>query len=228
MARRSKPVAARVGAAVVDAATLGKRLDDRIRPVAAAIGWAGLAALAVCAVLASTPPERWPATLAPARLPVYVTLSLVAASLLGWAYMQDGQARIERRIGRRAAFVLFVALPLVAAGISLVEERATLAPETRAEWGAAFAVARWYAPAAVVVSLVAWFRARNAGAAHRRALRTAGRVALVAPYAVLLAALVFGFRLPWIEQPLRETLGVLGGSAVALQLVLAWFIAVPS
>lgn len=221
MARRTKiSGAARVGRALADAAAIPKRLDDHVRPVATWIGWSGTAALGACGVLYAMPDEDWPGGLTRARLPVYVTIALVAASLLGWAYMQQGQQRIERRVGRRAAFWLFVALPLAAAAIGIVEDRAPLSAETHASWAAVFRVARWVSPAAIVVSVAAFMSSK----ARRSAGHGIAYSLLFLPYAVLLAALVFGFHLPWVDRPLHETLGALGGGAVALQLALAWFV----
>ena len=211
--------AARVGRTVTDVASLPQRLDDRLRPLATALGWAGTAALAACAVLHFLPDDAWPDGLSRAQLPVYATWALVTASLLGWSFMQEGQKRIERQSGRTLGLALFVFLPLIAAAVTLADEHLPLRPEVRADWNTLFVAARWYSPAAVVASLAAFLSSKS-----RRAARLAGHSLLLAPYAVLLAALVFGFRFPWIDEPLHETLEALGGGAVALQIVLAWFV----
>jgi hypothetical protein len=221
MARRT-PVtktAAEVGRTLKAAATLPKRIDARIRPAAILLGWLGVAALAALFVLARTPDADWPAGLTRERLPVYGTLALVAASLLGWASMQDGQARLERALGRTLGSLCFLVLPLAAAGLGLAESHLELSPETRAAWRPAFVAAHWYGPCAVVACLAAFLRSKAA-----RTGRLVLHILLLLPFASLLAALVFGFRLPWVDEPLRATLRSLGGSAVALQLVLAWFI----
>jgi hypothetical protein len=224
MPRKKTPATARVARAALDAATLPKRLDERVRPVAAALGWAGMAALAACFALRWVDPAAWPLGLRPERMPVYATVALVAASLVGWSYMQEGQARIERRAGRQLGFVLFVALPLLATLLTLADDHALLRADTRADWSTALLVARWYTPAAVLASLWAFLASRLRGRAAGRAVRAAAYGALLAPYAVLLAALVFGFRFPWIAEPLHDTLRALGGGAAAVQLVLAWFV----
>ncbi|MCG3133241.1 MAG: hypothetical protein HMLKMBBP_00366 [Planctomycetes bacterium] len=230
MARRRKRragapgAAGRVGRAITDVAAIPKRIDDRVRPFAQAAGWAGIAALAACLALRGASADAWPFGLGPSDFPVCVTVSLVAASLLGWSFMQEGQARIERAVGRGASLALFVFAPLAAAAAGWIEHRSELPDETRRAWSAAFAAARWYAPAVVAAGLVAFF----VRGTRVRALRTAWRATLALPYAALLAALVFGVRLPWVGDELRaalgETLGSLGTGAVALQIVLAWFV----
>src|SRR6185503_10282694 len=86
-------------------------ISDAVRPTARVLGVLGLALLAGCAVLAWMPPESWPAPLEPPLLPVYVMISLVTASLLGWTFVSDGQARIARWMPKIVAAVLFVLMP---------------------------------------------------------------------------------------------------------------------
>lgn len=202
-----------------DVAALGSRIDAVVRPAATAIGWAGIMALVALALLSGAPPGDWPSFLDPRRMAVYATIALVAASLLGWSFMQQGQERIMRRTGRGPGLLLFVFLPVAAAILSFVDGHAPLEPGTRAEFSTLFWIARWYSPAAVVASVVAFLAAKS-----NRTARGIWYAALLTPYCVLLGALVFGFRFPWIEVPLRTTLGALGGGAIAVQLVLAWFV----
>lgn len=217
-----------MGRAITDVASIPKRIDDRVRPFAQAAGWAGVVALAACFALRGAPAEDWPFGLGPRDFPVCATVSLVAASLLGWSFMQEGQARIERSLGRGPSLALFVFAPLAAAAAGWAEHRADLAPATRAAWSAWFVAAKWYSPAVVVAGLAAFFArrtVRGSGVSVRRALWYG---ALLLPYAALLSALVFGIRFPTpdgaLDATLRETLGSLGGGAVALQIVLAWFV----
>lgn len=217
--RKRATQTSKVERTVKDVAALGSRIDAFVRPAATAVGWAGIVALAALGLLSGAPPEEWPDVLDPGKLAVYTTLALVAASLLGWSFMQEGQARIMRKTGRGTGLVLFVFLPLAAALVGLVEGHAPLEPATRAEFATAFWIARWYSPAAVVASVAAFLAAKSG-----RTIRGVWYAALLTPYCVLLGALVFGFRFPWIEVPLRTTLGALGGGAVAMQIVLAWFV----
>ena len=201
------------------AATLPRRLDAKVEPVAAAIGWVGVVAIAALAVLAFLPDDTWPFGMERARLPIYGTIALVLASLLGWTFMQNGQARIERRIGRRASLWAFAILPLVAAIVTFAVEHAFVAGATHGTWSVVVLTARWYAPTAVVVSVAAFLSAKSG---RRRTLLV--YVALLAPFGALVLALVFGFRLPFIDASLHETLRSLGSGAVALQILLAWFV----
>jgi quinol-cytochrome oxidoreductase complex cytochrome b subunit len=220
MPRRAKtnPATVKVGRAVTRVATIGRRLDDRVQPWATAVGWVGVAALVVCGVFAVLPESDRPQGLSHERLAFWAMLSLVTASLLGWAFMQEGQARIERRAGRRGALVLFVFLPIAAAIVTFCEEHAPLGEETRVSWAGFFWAARWYSPGAIVACLGSFLASKS------RRGRGTWYALLLLPYVLLVAVLVFGFRLPWIDAPLRRTLGGLGHGAVALQIVLAWFV----
>lgn len=227
MPRKTTPAAVRVGRTLVDAAQVPRRLDERLRPVALLAGWLGFAAAAGCALLHATPDAHWPTSLTwltRDRLPACATLSLVTASLLGWAYMQEGQSRIERRVGRRWSLVLFVLLPIAAAAIAFVEAEAPLEPATRERTAWLFLAARWYAAAAVVANLVAFGKGRLAARRRGRAARAVAFGVLVAPYLLLLAALVLGVRLPWLDHSLRGAIDSLGTGGVAVQLAIAWFV----
>ena len=151
-------------------------------------------------------------------------VSLVAASLLGWTYVQLGQARIERGIGRRAGLWTFAILPVVAAGIGWLETSRFVSPEFRADGAAVFSVARWWGPGVALARLLAFLTSRALRGNRLRAGRGVVFCVLLLPYAALLATLVFRVPLPIVAEPLRETLRTLGSGAVALQLALAWFV----
>lgn len=201
------------------AASLPKRLDARVRPFAIAAGWCGVAALVWLAWLSRQREGDWPAGMERGRIAVYVTVALVLASLLGWSFMQQGQARIERRLGRTAAMWVFGILPVAAAAITLADQHLALPEADRADWSSAFLIARWYSPAAVVASLWTFLESKS-----RRTPEFVIHAALLLPFAALLAAVVFGFHVPFVDESLRETLRTLGAGAIALQILLAWFV----
>lgn len=216
---RTRDTAAKAVRVIEQAATIPKRLDARIQPFAVAAGWCGVAGLLWLAWLSRQPSGDWPFGMERARLAVYVTVALVMASLLGWSFMQQGQAKIERRIGRGAALWLFGILPVAAAAITLADQHLAIPDAERAEWSTVFLVARWYSPAAVVASLWMFLEGKS-----RRAPQFALHLALLLPFAALLGAVVFGFHVPFVDESLRETLRTLGAGAIALQILLAWFV----
>lgn len=226
MPRRTPPspvgaAARKAGRAIERTATLPRRIDARVEPAAALVGWAGIVALGVLALLVLRPDEEWPTGFTRARLPVYVTVALVAASLLGWTFVQRGQARIERRIGRRWSLRVFVFLPLLAAAIGLVEGTGVLPDALHARCVPVFDVARWVAPLSIAACLASFLTSRPLRGPRRRALH----VLLLLPYAALLLSIALDFELPFVAESMQEGLSALGGGAVAVQVVLAWFVA---
>jgi len=221
--RRDAPSSAanRVGRTIERTATLPGRINAHLAPFAALVGWSGIAALAVLGLLSLRPDEEWPTGLERARLPVYVTLALVAASLLGWTFVQRGQKRIGRQLGRRGSLWVFVFLPLLAAGVGVVEGTRVLPDAAHARCELLFDVARWVGPVSIAVCLAAFFTSPPLRGTQSRAVHAL----LVAPYAALLAPVVLGFDLPFVAEPMQEGLSALGGGAIAVQLVLAWFVA---
>ena len=218
---------------IEDAARVAFEAPDLVRriliPVSWWIGVVGMAALAATGALALTPEDAWPENLDPDRLTFYVVIALATASLLGWGCMQQGEERVKRAIGPIAAGLFFLVLPLAAAVISFLVTRDLDVPP--AEWPGGpwlLLFARWYTPAVVVLSLVAFVtwqaRPRN------RVLfgRGAGMLLLVSPYAALLAIMVFGLPAPELGEPiedsLHEVLGSVGEASIVLQLMLGYFL----
>jgi hypothetical protein len=196
------------------------RFEAFMRPAARVVGALGVAALVGCAVLAQRPAEEWPDGLSPDRLPVYVMVSLTTASLLGWTFVHDGQTRIKKLVGKPISLVAFAVAPIALAYLGFVGAARV------ASWGGPgpahwlWTMVRWYGPTLVVLSLFAFLTWKGRG----RFARGAWFAFLVAPYAALLAFLVFGFRIPAIDDARHETLLALGGWSVALQLALAFFV----
>jgi hypothetical protein len=191
-----------------------------LRRTAGIVGAIGVAMLVGCAVLARTPAEEWPRTLDPAHLPVYVVLSLSVASLLGWAYVQEAQDRIESRLGRIVSIAVFVVLPLVfaLAGLLGPARVAQVGGPAPGHWF--WTLARWYGPAVILASLVVFVRTRVLrGKFHGIVFGL-----LVLPYVVLTAYLVFGLSFGGLDAAHHATMQALGTWAIALQLALTVFV----
>lgn len=220
--RRSRPPGPLTHAARVVALPyrVKARFEEFLRPGARVAGACGLAMLAACAVLAGTPPERWPGALDPDRLAVYAVVSLAVASMLGWAFAHEGQKRIRKAVGDRVALAAFVVLPIAFAIVGLVGAQRIAAaggpPPEHWTWS----VVHWYGPTLAVLSLAAFLSWKSRG----RTGRGAWFALLVAPYALLLACLVFGFRVVALDDAHADTLRALGSWAVALQLALGFFV----
>jgi hypothetical protein len=218
---------------IEDAAHIALETPERIRRVLVPVSWwvgaLGMLALVGTGVLAVLPDDSWPAALDPDRLLSYVVIALATASLTGWGCMQQGEARVKRVIGRPVAATVFLVLPLAAGLISYMATRDLETPPV--EWPGGVWImhfARWYTPAVVVMSLLAFitWQARP----HSRILygRGAWTLVLVAPYAVLLAIMVFGLPAPEVGEPLEdsvhEVLGSVGEASIVLQLVIGYFL----
>lgn len=197
------------------------RFEGFIRPAARVAGALGMAMLAGCAALSQTPEEAWPGLLLPAsRLPVYWMVALAVASLLGWAYVNDGQKRIRRAVGPALALCLFVIVPIAFAILGFAGERNVAQFGGPGPGHVLWILVRWYGPAMVVTSLAAFLTWKSRG----RSGRGVWFALLVAPYAALFAYLVVGFHLPGMGEMHHETIRSLGSWALALQLALAFFV----
>lgn len=204
---------------------LREMINAAVLPAALAIGALGMVALIGCGILTLIPAERWPVPITPDQLPVVASISLVCASLIGWGCMQRGLASMRETVGWTIGGWIFVLLPICCAGIVLAANHGHLEPRTwpGAPWTLRFLHA--YPAVLVVLSLAVylggqWRRAKG----EDRGVRRAGAVALVLPYAALLATLVFGMESPLISDSLSNALESLGEGAVVLQLALAFFL----
>ncbi|MBL4844570.1 MAG: hypothetical protein JKY65_03510 [Planctomycetes bacterium] len=202
-----------------------KELTNKLLlPVAFLTGAAGMVALVACLVLLMLPPDRWPPGLDPNQLPIYMTLSLVASSLLGWGCMQTGLSRLRNAFGKGLGGWLFVLLPVVCAAITVLGTMEVIEPSTwpGAPWTAR--AVRWYPPLIILVSLGAylWTQLRQEG--EDRLARNVGSIALVLPYVALLATLVLGVESPLLSESLRDAVESLGSGAIVVQMILAYFL----
>jgi hypothetical protein len=211
----------------VRAATYPLRVITRIyrfvRTAARVLGWLGILLLAACWLLAVTPDQGWPGWLDPTHLPIYVSLSLVLACMLGWAFVEEGQEHIERAVGAVVSVALFVVLPVACAALGVLASN-----PFGIGWGPppthwVHPLARWYGPSLVVVSLVVFLR-RKSRAGRARGVWFG---LLVAPYVALFAWLVLGVRVGGLDEAHEATVHSLGAWAIALQLALAFFVGGP-
>ena len=214
--RREDPVATAAKTVALPFRVKSK-IGEAVRPTARVLGALGVGLLVGCGVLALTPPDAWPRGLAPRLLPVYTMVSLTIASLLGWCFVSDGQKRISRRLPESVAAFAFVAMPIVCAILGLFGER-VVTSMTNARWP--WHVVHWYGPVLVVLNLVAFLTWKSRG----RSGRGVWFALLVAPYAALFAYFVFGVRISGIDGVHHTTLAALGSWALALQLVLSFFV----
>lgn len=193
-------------------------------PVAIVVGAIGMACLVGCLILLAVPHERWPALLTPGQLPIYMTLSLVASSLLGWGCMQTGLGRMRGAVGWTVGGWLFVLLPLVCAVLTVLGASEVL---TLDEWAGApwtGRILRWYPPAVVLASLGVYVTTQVRKPGEDRLARNMGSIALVLPYVALLATLVLGVESPLLSESLRDAVESLGSGAIVVQVVLAYFL----
>jgi len=222
------------GGAVAGAQSARERLNTFLKPIAKGVGFGGLGALAGCFVLWAIREELWPPFLDPDHLPVYVMVSLVAASLMGWGCMLDGLVVLRRKVGWKLGGWLFVLAPLVCAVFGLLAGQEVIAPGEWGQWGGwALVVATWYTPLVVTACLLAYFLTEadlRDGDRKRVAKRSAWSLLLIAPYAFLLAAMVFGVDPDFLEleleleDHLEDTVEELGSWAIVLQVAFAYFL----
>lgn len=218
--RRSKDPIAETARVVSYPWRVKSKVDDFVRPTMRVLGVVGLGMLFGCMVLKSTPPEQWPRPLDPALLSVYAMISLAVASLLGWTFVHDGQTRIRRKIGKQTSLVVYVILPITFAILGFIGAArfAAVGGPAPSHWF--WGVVHWYGPVLAVTSLWAFLSWKSRG----RFARGLWFGILVAPYAILLALLVFGLRLTSLDEAHHAALRSLGTWAVALQFALGYFV----
>lgn len=214
-----------VGAVVDGVQTARERLNGALLPWAWRIGWVGMSALVVCAVLWIIDEERWPEGLEGDLLPYYALASLVAASLLGWGCMQVGMRRIREAVGGRIGRWMFVLAPLVCAVLVLLQVREVIDMATWQGGESIALVARWYPPTLVALGLLSYLtRKLDEDQEPGRYERGAWLVLLLAPYAFLMAHVVVRVDVPWLSESLEDTLDEVGTTAIVIQIVLAYFV----
>lgn len=203
-----------------------RAFDDAVKAFAWYAGWIGMALLALAGVIWAFGPERLDGAmgLRAHDLPIYTMAALIMASLLGWWYINKGEDRIKRRIGRHAALGLFVILPLVCMAAGLLQKQLVGATGWQPPDHPLWLFVHWYPPLLVVASAISFLTWKARPRKHVYLDRGLGYALLFTPYALLFAYLALGMHLGWIDQHLHETLAAAGGYALVLQLVFAYFI----
>ena len=203
-----------------------RRFDEFVESAAWYLGWFGVALLVACGLLWLIPDDNWNGVvgLRAERLPIYTLVAMLFASLVGWGYVNSGEDRIRRRLGKPIDITLFVVLPLacIAAGLlqGWLSDKTGMTPPSHPFW----VFVRWYPPLLVCVSAATFLLWKSRPRKRMYLDRGLGYTLLLGPYALLFAFMEFGLRLDWLSEPMKETFASSGQYAIALQLIVAYFI----
>ena len=203
-----------------------RAVDDAVKAVAWYVGWLGLILLALCGVLWLIPADNWDGTagLRAERLPLYTMVAMLAASLVGWLYVNKGEDRIKQRLGRNVNLALFVLVPIACMIAGFLQpwltEQTGWQPPGHPFW----IFVHWYPTMLVIVCAVVFLNWKAKPRKHVYVDRGVGYALLFLPYGLLVAYLVLGVRLDWIGQSIQETMTAMGRYSLAIQLVIAYFI----
>jgi hypothetical protein len=201
-----------------------RTFDTVVRTLAWYVGWAGMFVLIALGMLWLLPQQHWQHVLPPDRLPVYTVVALLFASLVGWSYVNQGEDRIRRRIGKQPNLVAFVIIPIACLLAEVlarpIAEATGMQPPHHPFW----IFVRWYPPALIALSAAVFMLWKSKPRKRIYLDRGIAYAALLTPYALLFAYMVVGVYVDWLDQPMHETLAPAGGYAIAIQLVMAYFI----
>lgn len=208
---------------------LKQRLDTVVRGIAWLVGWLGAALLLVCGLLYMLPNAAWDGRfgLRADQWPMFAMVALILASLLGWGFVNQGQDRVQKKLGRPASIVLFLALPVACLLATLWPERVEAITGARDARHPLWFCVRWYPPLVTVSCAMVFLAWKSRPRRHVYWDRGLGYVLLLTPYALLFAVLELGVHMQWLDASRRETLHALGSAALVLQVVLAFFIGAP-
>ncbi|CAG0933358.1 hypothetical protein PLCT1_02343 [Planctomycetaceae bacterium] len=191
--------------------------DRFVMKVALVVGWAGVAAL--CAL---APMWYWGGR--DEKLGAWMIGAVMAASLVGWGYINEGQNELSRRMGGALGMIVFFWLPLACGAATLLEARLAhwtgFAPPDHPFW----LFVRWYPPVMVMWCAATYLKRQALPRARLHFWRGVGSIVLLLPYAILFAYLVLHLRVEPLEGPLHETLGEVGRYSIIVQLLLMYFV----
>jgi hypothetical protein len=212
-----------LGKVVAAPLTMRERLNKGLLPIAYVLGILGMLALVGCGVFWALPDDKLPDALNEAGLPYLTMVSLLFASLLGWGCMQKGLGRMRRGIGFGLGGALFVGLPMACAAVLLVHAHTDV---DVTDWGGGtmlLGMARWFPPCLIMLALAAYVTGKSRIKDEGRFERGFWFTLLVAPYALLMAYLVFGLDAPYLNDHLQDAIHDLGSGAIVAQIALAYF-----
>jgi hypothetical protein len=199
-----------------------KAFDAFVKTLAWYVGWVGMILLAACGVLWLAPGALGGVTAE--RLPMYTMGAILMASFVGWLYVNKGQDRIKKHLGRAVNIVLFLLIPTACMIAGFAQDPIVDATGWQPPAHPFWLVVHWYPIALVIVCAAVFLGWKSKPRKHVYLDRGAGYALLFAPYALLFVYLSLGVHLDWVEASMRETLTAMGQYAIAIQLIMTFFI----
>lgn len=194
-----------------------ERFDAAVMRLAAIVGWAGVAALGVLGPM-------WLVGRGDEKTGAWMVGALMAASLVGWCNVNEGQNALARKMGGALGMLVFFWLPLACGAASLLEARLAQATGFAAPDHPFWICVRWYPPLTVMACAAAYLKRQALPRTRLHFWRGIGSMVLLVPYALLFAYLVLHLRVEPLEGPLHETMGRVGRYSIIMQLLLMYFV----
>lgn len=193
-----------------------ERFDAGVMRLATVAGWLGVAALgAVTPLWLSRRDEQ---------TTVWLVGALLAASLVGWRNVNEGQNALSRAIGPGLGMFIFFWLPLACGAASLFEARLVEATGFAAPDHPFWLFVRWFPPLTVMVCAAAYLKRQALPRSRVHFWRGIGSIVLLLPYALLFAYLVLHLSVEPLEGPLHETMAQVGRYSIIVQILLMYFV----
>lgn len=193
-----------------------ERFDAGVMRLATVAGWLGVAALgAVTPLWLSRRDEQ---------TTVWLVSALLAASLVGWRNVNEGQNALSRAIGPGLGMFIFFWLPLACGAASLFEARLAEATGFAAPDHPFWLFVRWFPPLTVMVCAAAYLKRQALPRSRVHFWRGLGSIVLLLPYALLFAYLVLHMSVEPLEGPLHETMAQVGRYSIIVQILLMYFV----
>ncbi|CAG0950880.1 hypothetical protein PLCT2_00187 [Planctomycetaceae bacterium] len=193
-----------------------ERFDAGVMRLASLVGWIGVAALCVLTPLWLSRRDE--------QSTIWLVSALLAASLVGWRNVNEGQNALSRAIGPGLGMFIFFWLPLCCGAASLFEERLVEATGFAAPDHPFWLFVRWFPPLTVMVCAAAYLKRQALPRSRVHFWRGVGSIVLLLPYALLFAYLVLHLSVEPLEGPLHETLAQVGRYSIIVQILLMYFV----